>query len=71
MIDAGVSADPDDVALRATEADFVAVSTYCGVALDYAQDLRREMVRVGLEIPIFIGGRLNICDGGIKLESLL
>jgi methylmalonyl-CoA mutase cobalamin-binding subunit len=59
MIDAGVSTDPEDVAERAKAADFVAVSTYCGVALDFVQDLRREMTRIGLEKPIFIGGKLN------------
>jgi hypothetical protein len=35
------------------------VSTYCGVALDYVQDLRREMARVGVDVPVFIGGKLN------------
>ena len=59
VIDAGVSADPENVAERARVADFVAVSTYCGVALDYVRDLRREMARLGLETPIFIGGKLN------------
>jgi len=61
VIDAGVSADPDAVAGQAAEAraDFVAVSTYCGVALDYLQALRQEMARAGLDVPIFIGGKLN------------
>ncbi len=61
VIDAGVSADPDAVAERAKAAgaDFIAVSTYNGVALDYLQALRLEMARVGLEAPIFIGGKLN------------
>jgi methylmalonyl-CoA mutase cobalamin-binding subunit len=59
VIDAGVSTDPEDVAERAKAADFVAVSTYCGVALDYVQDLRRAMAHIGLEKPIFIGGKLN------------
>ena len=59
VIDAGVSTDPEDVAERAKAADFVAVSTYSGVALDFVQDLRREMTRIALEIPIFIGGKLN------------
>jgi methylmalonyl-CoA mutase cobalamin-binding subunit len=59
VIDAGVSTDPDAVAERAKAADFVAVSTYSGVALDYVQELRREMTSSGLEMPIFIGGKLN------------
>jgi methylmalonyl-CoA mutase cobalamin-binding subunit len=59
VVDAGVSTDPDVVAEQAKPADFVAVSTYCGVALDYVQELRREMASSGLEMPIFIGGKLN------------
>jgi methylmalonyl-CoA mutase cobalamin-binding subunit len=61
VIDAGVSADPDAVAERAKAAgaDFIAVSTYNGVALDYLQALRQEIARVGLNVPIFIGGKLN------------
>jgi len=61
VIDAGVSADPDAVAERAKAggADFIAVSTYNGVALDYLQALRQEMACLGLEAPIFIGGKLN------------
>jgi methylmalonyl-CoA mutase cobalamin-binding subunit len=61
LIDAGVSADPDAVARCALEAgaDFVAISTYNGVALDYLLALRGEMERVNLSLPIFIGGKLN------------
>jgi methylmalonyl-CoA mutase cobalamin-binding subunit len=61
VVDAGVSADPDAVARQAQQAvvDFIAVSTYNGVALDYLQALRREMEHVDLEVPIFIGGKLN------------
>ncbi len=61
VVDAGVSADPDAVAERAVAegADFVAVSTYCGVALDYLRTLRQEMAARRLRIPIFIGGKLN------------
>ena len=66
VVDAGVSADPDAVAERAAAAgaDFIAVSTYSGVALTYLRDLRQEMAQVGLDVPIFIGGKLNqIPDG--------
>jgi len=61
VVDAGVSADPDAVAerARAAGADLIAVSTYNGVALDYLQALRQEMARTGLDLPIFIGGKLN------------
>ena len=59
--DGGVSADPDEVARSASAAgaDFIAVSTYNGVALSYLQDLREEMERIDLDLPIFIGGKLN------------
>ncbi len=63
VIDAGVSTDPEDLAERAKAADFIAVSTYCGVALDYVQELLREMARIGLAVPIFIGGKLNRIPG--------
>jgi methylmalonyl-CoA mutase cobalamin-binding subunit len=61
VIDAGVSTDPDVLArvARENQADFVAVSTYNGVALDYLQRLRRQMAEHDLRIPIFIGGKLN------------
>lgn len=61
VVDAGVGADPYAVAERAsaTGADFIAVSTYSGVALDYLRALRQEMAGIGLERPIFIGGKLN------------
>ncbi|MFC2046465.1 cobalamin-dependent protein [Chloroflexota bacterium] len=61
VTDAGVSADPDEVArdARTAGADFIAVSTYNGVALRYLQALRQEMGHLDLDLPIFIGGRLN------------
>jgi hypothetical protein len=39
--------------------DFIAVSTYCGIALSYFANLKEEMAQRGLEIPVFIGGKLN------------
>ena len=61
VIDAGISADPDMVAKRTAEtgADFIAVSTYNGIALHYLQALRVEMARVELDVPVFVGGKLN------------
>jgi methylmalonyl-CoA mutase cobalamin-binding domain/chain len=61
VVDAGVSADPEGVAARARAAgaDFVAVSTYSGIALHYLQALREEMRRLGLDAPIFVGGKLT------------
>ena len=59
--DAGVSAEPEDVARRAleTRADFIAISTYNGVALGFLKSLRGEMSSLRLDIPVFIGGKLN------------
>ena len=61
VVDAGVSADPDAVVAQAVagRADAIAVSTYSGVALYYLQALRREMAAASLDLPIFIGGKLN------------
>jgi methanogenic corrinoid protein MtbC1 len=56
-----VSVDAPVLAKRAreSEADFIALSTYNGVALDYLKRLREEMNRQQLRIPVFIGGKLN------------
>jgi methylmalonyl-CoA mutase cobalamin-binding subunit len=61
VVDAGVSADPDSVAAQAKAGgvDLVAVSTYNGIALQYLEAMRGEMARIGLDVPIFIGGKLN------------
>ena len=61
VTDGGVSSEPEDVVRQAQagRADFIAVSTYNGVALGFLQALRREMGRLGLDLPIFIGGKLN------------
>jgi len=40
-------------------ADAIAVSTYNGNALEVGKALRREMDRLGLRAPVFLGGRLN------------
>jgi methylmalonyl-CoA mutase cobalamin-binding subunit len=61
VVDAGVSVDADSVALRAldTRANLIAISTYNGVALSYLRALRAEMDRLGLDLPVFVGGKLN------------
>mgnify|MGYP001812661606 FL=1 len=61
VVDAGVSADPEEVAERAcgAAADLVAVSTYSGIALRYLTELKEAMKRIGCDIPIFVGGKLN------------
>ena len=35
------------------------VGTYNGMALEFGRALRRELDRLGLRIPVFMGGRLN------------
>jgi len=71
VVDAGVSADPEVVAKRAKDAevDMVAVSTYSGVALRYITELREAMDRVGCDVPIFVGGKLNEVPNG-SLSSM-
>ena len=61
LVDAGVSIDPDVLAetARGKKVDFIALSTYNGVALDYLKRLRNEMDRHKSNIPVFIGGKLN------------
>jgi methylmalonyl-CoA mutase cobalamin-binding subunit len=61
VVDAGVSVDPDTVARCASQgsATLIAISTYNGVALDYLRALRTEMRHLGLDLPIFVGGKLN------------
>ena len=60
-VDGGVSADPARLVARAREsgADFIALSTYNGIALSYLTRLREAMTAAGLDIPVYIGGRLN------------
>ena len=61
LVDGGVNADPDALAILARDrkADFIALSTYNGIALTYVEALRRELAEMELDIPIFVGGRLN------------
>jgi methylmalonyl-CoA mutase cobalamin-binding subunit len=61
LVDAGVSIDPDVLAETAhgKKVDFIALSTYNGVALDYIKRLHNEMDRHKSNIPVFIGGKLN------------
>ena len=61
LSDGGVSIDPDDLARAAkdAEADIIAISTYNGVALSFMEDLKAELARLDLDLPVLIGGRLN------------
>jgi methylmalonyl-CoA mutase cobalamin-binding subunit len=61
IVDGGVSSDPDVVAKHAisTHSDFIAISTYSGVALKYINKLLAYLNILEFKIPIFIGGKLN------------
>lgn len=48
-------------------ADAIVVGTYNGMALEIGKALRRELDRLELRIPVFIGGRLNQVVGGKAL----
>ena len=61
IIDAGVSVDASALCQQALDnhADAIAISTYNGIALEFLSGLRDEMLVHGLDIPIYIGGKLN------------
>jgi methylmalonyl-CoA mutase cobalamin-binding subunit len=66
VIDGGTSTDPNDLAQRIEDAgaDFVALSSYNGVALAFVAELKRDLARLDVAVPIFVGGKLNrIPDG--------
>jgi methylmalonyl-CoA mutase cobalamin-binding subunit len=57
----GPELNPADIVRRAQQngADVIVVSTYNGMALEVGKALRGELDRLGLRIPVFMGGRLN------------
>ncbi len=61
IVDGGTSADPETVvaAAIAENADFIAISTYNGIALRYARDVLAALKAAGSDMPVLIGGRLN------------
>jgi methylmalonyl-CoA mutase cobalamin-binding subunit len=66
IIDGGTSTDPNDLAelARTEQADFIALSSYNGVALQFVVDLKGEMNERDMQLPVFVGGKLNrIPDG--------
>jgi len=40
-------------------ADFIAISSYNGIALGFVDDLNRTLAALGLRVPVYIGGKLN------------
>jgi methylmalonyl-CoA mutase cobalamin-binding subunit len=66
VIDGGTSTDPNDLArqIQAANADLIALSSYNGIALNFVAELKQDLRDLGVEVPIFVGGRLNrIPDG--------
>ncbi len=66
IVDGGVSIDPNDLAETVVRegADFIALSSYNGVTLEFLRDLEDQVHAQGIDLPIFIGGKLNrIPDG--------
>lgn len=45
--------------LLAEKADFIAISTYNGIALRYARDVLAAIKEAGSDMPVLIGGKLN------------
>jgi methylmalonyl-CoA mutase cobalamin-binding subunit len=66
VIDGGTSTDPNDLAQQAqvSAADFIALSSYNGVALQFVSELKRELVERSMDVPVFIGGKLNRVPDG-------
>ena len=61
LLDAGIHAEPEDLAelALAQGADAVVIATYNGVALSYFEALRDALTIRHSSLPIVIGGRLN------------
>lgn len=66
IIDGGTSTDPNDLAelAQAARADFIALSSYNGVALQFVTDLKKEMSQRAMQLPVFVGGKLNRVPDG-------
>ena len=58
---AGPEKHPADIVKAAFNqaADAIVVGTYNGMALEVGKALRRELDKLGLAIPVFMGGKLN------------
>jgi methylmalonyl-CoA mutase cobalamin-binding subunit len=66
IVDGGTSTDPNDLAQRAENsgADFIALSSYNGVALQFVAALKQDLKQRDLILPVFIGGKLNRVPDG-------
>jgi len=61
LVDGGSHAEPADIAALAKEhaADLIAISTYNGIALHYLEEVLSSLDQEELQVPLFIGGKLN------------
>jgi methylmalonyl-CoA mutase cobalamin-binding subunit len=66
IVDGGTSTDPNDLADQAKSAgaDFIALSSYNGVALGFVSELNDEMQKRQMHLPVFVGGKLNRVPDG-------
>ena len=66
VMEAGVAVDADVLVERACAAgaNAIAVSTYNGVALKFAEAVKSELDRRGLGLTVIIGGKLNQISEG-------
>ena len=61
VVNAGVSIDAEDMVAfsQQEQADVIAISTYNGIALSYAETILARLRQEDLKIPVLIGGKLN------------
>jgi methylmalonyl-CoA mutase cobalamin-binding subunit len=66
IVDGGTSTDPNDLALQVQSGrtDFIALSSYNGVALNFVAELKQDLQLLGVAAPIFVGGKLNRVPDG-------
>jgi methylmalonyl-CoA mutase cobalamin-binding subunit len=61
VINLGPEKDPDEIINQAEEfkVDAILISTHNGNALEYAQNLKKKLIKNKIRTPVVIGGRLN------------
>ena len=72
IFDIGTDASPTEIVETAIEtaSQFIAISTYNGIALTFAQRTLEELKKYNLDIPVFMGGILNenLEDGNLPVD---
>jgi methylmalonyl-CoA mutase cobalamin-binding subunit len=61
IINLGAEKNPDEVVFEAhsRQVEAILLSTHNGMALEYAKNLRQELVKQKINIPVLMGGVLN------------